>query len=163
MLEIRKHDNHRTTISYDMEWIISILYPYCLMGYIPISPKSHRCHRCQGAGRLSTKPSWASSQACWKSSCDPLRNGWSVHGDFTIAAIAGWWFQWMMTGWLIWWKLSLKYGWWLGNTAWWYTYMFQPTPLKNMTSWGRQIGMIFHSQLFLESHNPFMFQSPPTR
>ena len=60
----------------EYEWIISILYPYCLMGYIPISPQPHRCHRCQGAGRLSTKPSWASSQASWKSSCDPLRNGW---------------------------------------------------------------------------------------
>ena len=35
-----------------------------------------------------------------------------------------------------------------------------PTPLKN--DGVRQLGW-WHSQLFLESHNPFMFQSPPTR
>ena len=34
-----------------------------------------------------------------------------------------------------------------------------PTPLKNMSS---SVGMIFHSQ-DMESHNPVMFQSPPTR
>lgn len=57
---------------FPMKWnetyihIISIL-SHGLYPHIPITPKSHRC---QGAGRLSTKPSWASSQACWKSSCD---------------------------------------------------------------------------------------------
>jgi len=37
-----------------------------------------------------------------------------------------------------------------------------PTPLKN-DGVHSSVGMIFHSQLFLESHNPFMFLKPPTR
>ena len=37
-----------------------------------------------------------------------------------------------------------------------------PTPLKN-DGQRKSVGMMtFHSQLFLESHNPFMFQSPAT-
>ena len=42
-------------------------------------------------------------------------------------------------------------------TGWW----LSPTPLKKW--WSSSVGIKWHSQLFMESHNPAMFQSPPTR
>ena len=44
------------------------------------------------------------------------------------------------------------------STAWWFFALPQPEK-----SWSeRQLGSVKNSQLFLESHNPAMFQSPPT-
>ena len=80
---------------------------------------------------------------------------------------------------IIQWILSIKYilathTWYLLN-LWWYLLIvlidrwcwilltlvggFNPTPLKNI--YFRQLGW-WHSQ-YMESHNPVMFQSPPTR
>ena len=73
-----------------------------------LAPPSHRGRVASGShldGRFGESGEQSATPKKW------LVGGWPIPI-----------YKWMMTGWLIWWKTPLKYGWWLGNTGWWYTY-----------------------------------------
>ena len=93
-----------------------------------LAPPSHRGRVASGShldGRFGESGEQSATPKKW------LVGGWPIPI-----------YKWMMTGWLIWWKTPLKYGWWLGNTGWWYTY-----PSEKI--W-KSVGMIIPN--WMESH-----------
>ena len=104
------------------------------------------------------QPQWASPhgwhRAGWRCTCGGGRFAAGLTSqDLVRHPWWSWW--WHMFSWCIHSLLSQSDGWLYISPVWW----LSPTPLKNHGV--RQLGW-WHSQLFLESHNPFMFQSPPT-